>query len=408
MTTQTLNKYSENNLGSRLYFLDWVRILAFAFLVFYHTAMMFVNWGFHIESGHNSIFLKSIMILSSKWRLDILFLVSGVAISYMITKMSLKSFTWQRVIKLYLPFLFAVAVVVAPQSYYEAIQKGIFEGSFWQFWTSLYFTFTWDERMNAPFPTYNHMWYVFYLFHYTIVLLPLFSFINSDKGKVSLAKIESWLVKGTRIIWLPLAVYSAIFLSFNDHDVNHTFYSDWYGHAIFIFAIIMGLVFVRMPKIWQSFEDNRFISLTIGLVSYGVLLTLFLSPDELLPIDRTLAWDLSSILVKWSWIALIIGFARKYLNHTNKTLKYCNSLVYPFFILHQTVIIVFGYYVIDWGVSGTLEFLIIVFGTFVICGLLYELLIKRVNVLRLLFGMSWKKEITSVKNALIGESALIK
>jgi len=402
MISTLANKQTTKGLGERQYFLDWVRILAFAFLIFYHTAMMFVDWGFHIESGHNSLFLKSIMILSSKWRLDILFIVSGVAISYMITKMSLKSFTWQRVVKLYLPLLFAITVVVAPQSYYEAIQKGVFEGSFWQFWISLYFTFSWDEPMIAPFPTYNHMWYVLYLFHYTIVLLPLFSFINSDKGKLILAKIECWIIKGSRIIWLPLAVYLAIYLATNNHDVNHTFFNDWYGHAIFIFAVIMGLIVVRMPQVWKSFENNRYLALLLGLISYGVLLVIFLSPDGMLPMGRALAWDYTSMLVKWSWIALIIGFTKKHLNHTNKTLKYCNNLVYPFFILHQTIIIVLGYYVIDWGLSGTLEFLIIVLGTFVICGSLYELLIKRVNIIRVLFGLKWVKKtpLISVKTSL--------
>ncbi|KGJ90132.1 acyltransferase family protein [Colwellia psychrerythraea] len=390
MLSQSTEKQLTNNVCDRQYFLDWVRILAFAFLILYHTAMMFVDWGFHIESGHNSTFLKSIMILSSKWRLDILFIVSGVAISHMITKMSLKSFTWQRVVKLYLPLLFAIAVVVAPQSYYEAMQKGVFEGSFWQFWTSQYFTFSWDERMNAPFPTYNHMWYVLYLFHYSIVLLPLFSFINSDKGKHILAKTENWLSKGARIIWLPLAIYLAIFLTIDDHEVSHAFYDDWYGHAIFIFAVIMGCTFARMPNIWQAFEENRYLALTLGLISYGILLAIFLSPDELLTCDRTVAWDYTSLLVKWSWIALIIGFARKYLNYTNNTLKYCNTIVYPFFILHQTVIIVLGYYVIDWGLSGTLEFLVIAAGTFTVCCLLYELLIKRINVLRVLFGLKWQ------------------
>lgn len=390
MLSQSTEKQLTNNVSDRQYFLDWVRILAFAFLILYHTAMMFVDWGFHIESGHNSTFLKSIMILSSKWRLDILFIVSGVAISHMITKMSLKSFTWQRVVKLYLPLLFAIAVVVAPQSYYEAMQKGVFEGSFWLFWTSQYFTFSWDERMNAPFPTYNHMWYVLYLFHYSIVLLPLFSFINSDKGKLILAKIENWLCKGARIIWLPLAIYLAIFLTINDHNVSHAFYDDWYGHAIFIFAVIMGCTFARMPNIWQAFEKSRYLALTLGLISYGILLAIFLSPDELLTCDRTVAWDYTSLLVKWSWIALIIGFARKYLNYTNNTLKYCNTIVYPFFILHQTIIIILGYYVIDWGLPGTFEFLVIAAGTFTVCCLLYELLIKRVNLLRVLFGLKWQ------------------
>lgn len=376
-----------HKLSGRLHYLDWVRVLAFAFLIFYHTAMMFVSWEFHIESGHDSTFLKSIMILSSKWRLDILFLVSGVAISYMTAKMSLKAFTWQRVIKLYLPLIFGIAVVVAPQAYYEALQKNLFDGGFWQFWSTTYFTFTWDQRMGAPFPTYNHMWYVLYLFHYTILLLPLFAFINSARGSAGLDKLESFLVKGSRIVWLPLTLYFAIFAIFDNHDINHTFYDDWYGHAIFIFSVVLGVILFRMPRVWQAFEDNRFFSLTIGVFSYSALLFLFFFPGEPLPVDRAIAWGTLGILIKWSWISLIIGFAKKHLNYSNKALRYCNSVVYPFFILHQTIIIVIGYYIIDWGMSGTTEFFSIILGTFLICGLICELIIKKNRILRLLFGL---------------------
>ncbi len=377
--------------SQRLYFLDWVRVFAFAFLIFYHTAMMFVDWSFHIESGYNSVLLKSIMLLTSTWRLDILFIVSGVAMSYMITKMSLKSFTWQRVIKLYLPLLFAVVVVVAPQSYYEAIQKGVFEGSFWQFWSTFYFTFTWDERMEAPFPTYNHMWYVLYLFHYTLVLLPLMKFINSTTGKAFLATIELWLSKKRRIIYIPIVIYLSIYLLFNDHKITHAFHNDWYGHSLFLFAVIMGLVFVRMPLIWQSFEEHRYRTLALGLASYGVLLLIYNLPAEDFIVEKGLAWDLIRLIVKWSWIALIIGFARRHLNFGNRALRYCNQAVYPFFILHQTIIIVFGYYVIGWKLPGVMAFLVISCGTFIICALLYELVIKQAALLRFLFGMKSKQ-----------------
>lgn len=389
MSTNKLKKELKNNFGGRQYFLDWVRILAFALLVFYHTALIFVNWEFHIESGYNSTFLKTIMILTSQWRLDMLFIVSGVAISFMVSKMSLKYFTWNRVIKLYIPLLFAIAVVVAPQSYFEAVQKGIFEGSFWEFWTTQYFAFSWDKRMLSPFPTYNHMWYVLYLFHYTIVLLPLFAFINSQKGKKLLINIENWIFRGTRIVWVPLVIYLSIFLSFSNRNINHTFYDDWYGHCIFILAVILGLLFVRMPKIWQAFENNRFLALLIGLLSYCVLLTVFFIPDELFPIDKPLIWGLVGLIVKWSWISIVIGFSRKYLNFSNDVLKYCNGMLYPFFILHQTVIIILGYYVIELGFSEILEYTIIVVGTFVICYLLYEFFIKKINILRFLFGLKW-------------------
>jgi glucan biosynthesis protein C len=383
------NKINCNDLGDRQYFLDWVRIIAFAFLVFYHAAMMFVDWPFHIESGHNSLLLKTIMIWSSQWRLDILFIVSGVAISYMSVRMPLKSFLWNRVLKLYFPLLFAIAVIVVPQSYYEALQKEVFDGGFWQFWTSQYFTFSWDDRMIAPFPTYNHMWYVLYLFHYSLVLLPFLVFINTERGHALLVSLQEWLVKGARIVWLPLIIYLAIFFMFDSPEINHTFHSDWYGHSIFIFSVILGVCFARMPRIWEAFEKIRYISLVIGLVSFGFLLTLFLLPNELVTFDKEWVWAGIGIWVKWSWIALIIGFAKKYLNHTNKVQKYCNELIYPFFILHQTILIIIGYNVIDWGVSGALAYIVVVAGSFILCGLLYELIIKRVNILRVLFGLKW-------------------
>ena len=398
MTLQNTNE----KFGGRQYFLDWVRVLAFAFLIFYHTGMMFVSWGWHIESGHNSIFLKSIMLLTSNWRLDILFIVSGVAISFMVSKMSLKGFAWQRVLKLLIPLLFAIAVIVAPQSYYEALQKGAFEGNFWQFWTTQYFSFTWDERLISPFPTYNHMWYVVYLFVYTLALLPLFAFINSKKGVALLAQVEGWLTKGTRIIWLPLGVYFLILFANGNDNITHALINDWYGHSIYIFALVMGLLFVRMPAVWAAFERNRYLSLGIGLLGYAALLTIFLTPRGMLPFDGGEAWGKIALFVKWSWIALIIGFARRYLNYTNRALKYCNQIVYPFFILHQTVIIIIGFYVIDFGLSGISEFLIIMFGTFALCGLLYEAIIKRVDILRLMFGLKWNGTIFLAKQTSIG------
>ena len=327
---QSQVKTSNEKFGGRQYFLDWVRIFAFAFLIFYHTGMMFVKWGWHIESGHDSEFLKSIMLLTSNWRLDILFIVSGVAISFMISKMPLRYFIWQRMVKLYIPLIFAVVVIVAPQSYFEAVQKGVFEGSFWQFWTSQYFSFSWDERMIAPFPTFNHMWYVLYLVHYTIILLPLFAFINSATGAAWLLKVEGWLTKGSRIVWLPMVIYFVILLINGDDNITHALIDDSYGNSIFIFALVMGVLFVRMPSIWDTFERNRYLSLIIGLVGYGALLTIFYTPREMLPFDGGEAWGKIALVVKWSWIALIIGFAKRHLNYTNKILKSaCLSFFHP-------------------------------------------------------------------------------
>ena len=194
---------------------------------------------------------------------------------------------------------------------------------------------------------------------------------------------------------MPFVILFVILFPFESHDISHAFVDDWYAHSLYLFMMIIGLVFVRMPKVWQAFENNRYLSLALGILSYLALLVAYLYPDEVLPKAIREYWWEIALVVKWSWISLLIGFSRKYLNYSTKTLKYCNGIVYPFFILHQTVIIAFGYYVIDWGLSGISEYFIIVFGTFIICGLLCELFIKKIPLLRVLFGLKWRE---STKN----------
>jgi hypothetical protein len=214
------------------------------------------------------------------------------------------------------------------------------------------------------------------------------AFFNSKKGVNTLASFENWISSGQRIVWVPLICHGLIYVAIDDHDITHAFIDDFYGHLIYLLAIVMGFVFLRTPKVWDSFKRNRYLSLTIGLLGYTGLLVLFLLPELPFVTNKALVWGGLTILVKWSWITLLIGFAKRYLSFTNPFLKYCNGIVYPFFILHQTLIIIFGFYVIDWGMSGINEFLVIVVGTFISCGLITEFVIKKINVLRLFFGLN--------------------
>lgn len=284
MSTQTtLTKFA-----GRQHFLDWLRVLAFLYLVFFHTGMMFVEWPFHIESGHDSEILKAMMMLTTTWRLDLLFLVSGVAISVMMTKMTIKAFLKQRIVKLFIPLFIACAVVVAPQPYFEALQKGLIEPGFWNYWTTHYFTGQWWDGMLTPMPTYNHMWYVAYLMVYTVLLVPLFIYINSEKGMTALSRFEEWLIKGSRILWAPFVLYFGVFYYTGHNDVSHAIWDDWFGHFVYAYILVMGVLFVRMPKTWQAFEDSRYKSLALALLSYAVIMIRYNWNTPLDAID----WDL--------------------------------------------------------------------------------------------------------------------
>ncbi len=115
----------------RRYDLDWVRVCAFGVLVLYHVGMYYVTWRWHVKSPYASTTLEPLMMLSSPWRLSLLFLVSGVATAFLFggpggtnpdagtKRRLLGARSW----RLLVPLACGIAVVVPPQSYYEVVEQ---------------------------------------------------------------------------------------------------------------------------------------------------------------------------------------------------------------------------------------------------------------------------------------------
>src|SRR3954467_8909771 len=123
---------------TRLYFLDWVRIIAFFVLIVYHVGMYYVTWDWHVKSPYASDAIEPLMMLSAPWRLGLLFLISGVASRFLLAKVSGGQFLRQRTWRLLLPLLFGMAVIVPPQPFFEVIEKLGYSGSYGDF-LGLYF-----------------------------------------------------------------------------------------------------------------------------------------------------------------------------------------------------------------------------------------------------------------------------
>lgn len=56
--------------------LDWLRVIAFGLLVLYHVGMDYVTWDWHVKSPTTQLMLQPVMLLSSPWRMSLLFLIS--------------------------------------------------------------------------------------------------------------------------------------------------------------------------------------------------------------------------------------------------------------------------------------------------------------------------------------------
>ena len=95
----------------------------------------------------------------------------------------------------------------------------------------------------------------------------------------------------------------------------------------------------------------------------------------------------ADLLVPWFFLVAILGYGGRFLNFSNRVLTYAAQASYPVYILHQTIILAIGFHVIRLDAPLWLEYLIIVLSSFAITIALYELLIRRINPLRFLFGL---------------------
>ena len=98
--------------SNREYGLDWLRVAAFAVLIFYHSGMMFVPWEFHIKNHETRDTLTRIMLFFNRWRLPLLFFISGCGVVFSLRRRELAKFAAERVRRLLIPLVFGMFVII--------------------------------------------------------------------------------------------------------------------------------------------------------------------------------------------------------------------------------------------------------------------------------------------------------
>ncbi len=376
------------SLSSRRYDLDWLRVLAFGLLIFYHTGMFFVEWEWHIKNNVISEAMEGPMRFVSQWRMPLLFMISGAAVYFALQRRSAGSFAGERVQRILLPLAFGMFVVVPPQIYFERLTQGN-AYSYVGFYPSV---FEFQPYPEGSF-SWHHLWYLAYIFVYSLVCLPLFRYWLSEKGRPQLLRFAAFFAK-PGWVFLPalwLLGGDLILREYFPED-THALLDDWANHFKSLSLFVIGFGLVAQQSFIDAVAQQRRVSLGIGLVTATVLYARYWVqwPEDISEAEVILFRCLS-YLNGWSWLLTILGFARTYLNFTSPALRYATEAVYPFYILHQTVIICLAYPMIEWALPVGVKFVVISLGTFGVCWLLYEGLIRRIAFLWPLFGLKASK-----------------
>jgi glucans biosynthesis protein C len=379
-------------LPSRLYFLDWVRIIAFFVLILFHVGMVYVSWDFHVKSPFASDAAEWPMMLSSPWRLALLFLVAGAASRMMLGAMPVGRFARGRSWRLLLPLLFGMLVIVPPQSYCEVLEKFGYSGSYGDFY-QLYLhndrRFVTAPGKHLVMPTWNHLWFVAYLWVYSMGLAALFAVCGAQWPRWSAACAR--LLAGWRLLLLPTLLLALGRLTLLDRfPSTHGLFDDWSNHYLYVSVFLLGALLARERGVWAAMDAQRFVALGTALAVWAVLRVYFSLPDDLVPAS-TMAWlkPLQRVvyaLGQWSAIVAACGFAHRHLSFDSPKRRYLTEAVFPVYIVHQTLIIVLFHIIKPVRLAPLGEALVLIVLTLCASFAIFEC-VRRVAVLRPLFGL---------------------
>lgn len=375
----------------RHYGMDWLRIAAFALLILYHVGMVFVSWDFHVNWHSTPEWVKLPMLATNGWRLTLLFVVSGYASAALLAKLGGAAFFRSRCARLLIPLAFGIVVVVPPQPWVEMMFKYGYTASFWQFWSEDYFRF---GTMNGiVLPTWQHLWFVVYLFAYTAIfsliraLMPLSARRwTAETARAALSDMGLFIVP---IVYLA----AKTFLLFPGHEDTHAFFDDLPAHFVYMFAFLFGLLLRDSPEIWRTIGASWKGAAFVSLVTYATVVAMMgnFSGRTELDVLTVNVFEGMRIVQAWTAIIALIGVADRFLNADAPGRILLNEAVFPFYIVHQTIIILVCWWLLPLPIGGFTAFLLLVAATVIGCWLFY-FIGRDVPGLRVLIGLKgWSR-----------------
>lgn len=368
----------------RRYDLDWLRVLTVLAIFVFHCTRPFDTDGWHIKNPTTYMALDVWKEFAMTWGMPLILIISGASVFFALGKVSPGKYVKGLFARLFVPLLVGIFTHTALQVYLESVQKGTFSGSFWQFYPH-YFDGMYGFGGNFAWMGL-HLWYLEILFILSLLLLPLFLWFKKSRSGQWVLKVLGDFLALPGMVYLFALPAILLIVSLDPATWGNREMGGW-SVLIYPFFFIPGFVIFSSQPLQAHIRRKRWLSLGVGLVLTPIYLFLEFQRNPVFqPIAHVLT-DPLCCLVGWSWLLTVLGFGMQHLNFNTPFLKYANEAVLPFYILHQSVIVVLGYFVVRWLIPDWLKFIVILLASFTVVMLLYEYLVRRFNLLRFLFGM---------------------
>ncbi|GGA40670.1 acyltransferase family protein [Dyella nitratireducens] len=395
---------------NRRHDIDTLRVLAFGLLILYHIGMLYVapvaDWGFTFKSSYLADWLTYPMLFLNRWRMELLFLISGLAVHFLRGHTSLARLAGKRSLRLLLPLVFGMLVVIPVQPYVQGmIEHAIVPGFF------AFLPYYWTHAYHDYGLTWAHLWYLPYVWLYTMLLLALLPALESDAGQRLRATIQR--MHGTALLLVPTLPLLLAGTLRHHYPETHALFGDWCAHALYFTMFFYGYLLGTDRGLWTELARLRRASLVTALTCFALYLFLDKFAGGLIHRPLTHAtviaagWLIEALRYTYCWtaIAAILGWGHAYLNRPFGWLPYAREAVYPWYVLHQSLMLLVAYWLLPLRLGPLLEPTLVLFGTVSGCALLHEFVIRRTSWLRPLFGLDVKPRLLTNTSRLADESA---
>jgi glucan biosynthesis protein C len=385
--------------SGRLYYLDWLRVILIFGVFMFHVLHPFdaeLDW--HIKNAERSGAITGILLLIGPWGIPLFFLVAGAGSKFALRRRNSQQYIRERVNRLLIPFIVGTILLSSFQRYLEALHFENFQGSFLSFIPEWLSRSTTGIRFSpAEFGDWGlHLWFLAFLFAFSLFGLPFFNWFKKEAGQSFISGLGSLVEKrgGILLFILPLALARILIFPIDPNPNAH----GWLDFVYFFLFFLLGYIIYSDERFVSAIRRDRwllFAAGVLGLASYFGLTAV--KGDIVFEWAQSFVMPWSIILIfsftfmSWGWAIDGLYLAMKYLNFSNKWLEYGNETIMPFYLLHQPVIIVISYFVVQWDAGILVKLLVVIVGSLLITLGLIRLLIWPFKPIRRLFGMKSRK-----------------
>ena len=375
----------EKATSQRRFDLDWLRVLAILTVFIFHSGRFFDRMDWHVKNPITYLPMQTWTMFLASWMMPLIFVISGASLYFALGKIG--KFVKDKVLRLLVPLVVGVFTHVALGVYLERLTHHQFTGSFFEFYPN-YFRGMYGDGGNFAWMGL-HLWYLLVLFVFTLALAPVF-YLLKGWGKKVLEWIGNFFALPGMFYLLALPV-AWIMIKVNPQSAWGE--RAWGGWSLlgYIPFFLYGFILFSNTKLQESIKQFRWVSLVLA-----VTCTFFLARENA-HYGSAVFGSRGYMIVNglfganaWLWSVTVFGLGMKRLNFQNKFLTYANEAVLPFYILHQTVLLCVGYFVVRWDIPVVAKFAVISSISFLLVIVIYEFLVRRWNAMRFLFGMRVK------------------